>query len=66
MKRRRFGQLGDTCCCVSGWGIRGVFSSIFWLFFEFVRFFYSDSPLGVFHICKNFGRASRIFLSIFR
>ena len=54
MMRRCFGRLGDTCCYTSGWGVRGVSSSIFWQFFEFVRFLFRFA-VGVFHICKNLG-----------
>ena len=54
MKRRRFGQLGDTCRYASGWGVRGAPSSAFWQFFEFVWFLVRFA-FGVSHIYKKLG-----------
>ena len=65
MKRRRFGQLGDTCCCTSGWSVRGAFSSVFWQFFEFVRlflfYFNPASPLGFLTFAKILDERLGIF-----
>jgi hypothetical protein len=58
----------DTCRYTNGWGVRGVVSSAFWRFFEFVRFlvgFLYRFAFGVFFIYKNFGASVWDFLSAF-